>query len=802
MNLSPWQWVDLLYRGVTPPHGYAEFRLLNPDAQPGENALVDRVWMEFPSPEPISPLWGKKKWMRGHVFMGVALRTPEGQQQNSGTREHTHPTNLVYVDVDLKHTVYLEGNAEPETMAPQELRAAAQACLDDVLGTCEEHHFPPRAVVYSGHGLQLYWARRSKSTFEDTEAFNRGLAKLFDGDPASTDQARILRVPGWQHHKNPDRPLPVELWHEDPDAWVEDAELEKYALRQDVTTRSGEVTVNKGSVSESDMQVLRDAWLDVNGTSWGGNGRHQLALWVGGWLRSNGYSEGDATELVRQLATNGNDPALGDRLRAVRDAYRAENPKGWTGLTQELHLPLAGIPLKEPAKPNIKGTSTTTNTKLKTPAGSKAEKLSLLEMAGLFFDYCAEEGFDYAYHEQWERWFEYRAGVYVEVHDNTMRKRVDLVLQEKGFTDLTRANLNEILLKVAHTPGIGKPNVDQSPWELNVRNGILDLNTLELRPHSRDYFSVVQAQADWNPEATSTVWAEFLTSAVPNQHDRLILQKFCGYALTGDTSAQKALLLIGEGGTGKSTFVRVVSAVLGGANPYSLATSSALENIRDGSFLVGNLVGRRMCVISELQRTVDWLPFKRITGEDPISVDVKNKTPFITKLDVKLIVLSNVLPFLGEDASNSSLTRRFLPVAFNVKPPRPDPTLEGRLVAPESLTGILTWMIKGLRALRADSMHFPSPEGDLQRQIVEQSNRVITFLEEVCVPAEDGSVLRKALWEAYEQWCNETHHKGVTSSRFGLDLPAALATLGWTAEKRELRSGYEWRGFRLKGDLY
>lgn len=797
-TLTPWQWVDLLYGSVIPPEGaYAEFRLLDPAPSDPGKSLVDRAWLQWPSPEADKPLWGKKKWMQGHVYMGMALRTTEGQQANSGTRPHTHPTHLAWTDIDLKHTVYLDGN--PEDASPEVLREAAQQCMNDVLSTCEEQQLPPRAILYSGHGIQVIWARQARSNMEDTEAFNRGLAKLFDGDPAATDQARILRVPGWKHWKNPDRPLDVELWHSDPTATVADEALEPLALRQEVYQRSGEVFVNKGQISDADLEILQEAWLDVSGQKYDfrGAGRHQLALYVGGWLRTNGYAEADALELVNQLATNGNDPAVQDRLRAVRDAYKAPNPKGWTGLTEDLGLPLAGIPMKEGPRPIIKGAAP----KVASHKNKNGDKLTLLELAEMFLSYCAVEGLDYAYHEQWEKWFEYRRGVYVEVHDNTMRKLVDQVLQGEGFTDLSKSNLNEILLKVAHKPNIGKPAVDQQPWELNVRNGILDLNTLELRPHTRDYFSVVQAACDWNPEATSPDWADFLKVAVPNQHDRLILQRYCGYCLTGDTSAQKALLLIGEGGTGKGTFTNVISAVLGGSSPYSLATSSDIQNIKDGSFSIGLLVGKRMCVVSELPRSFDWLPFKRITGEDPIGVDVKNKTPFVTKLDVKLIVLSNVLPFLGEDASNSSLTRRFLPVSFNVKPQTPDSTLKSRLMAPESLSGILTWMVKGLRALRDDHMRFPAPQdGGLERQIVEQSNRVITFLEECCVPAPASAARNKQLWEAYLNWCLETRHKAVTKTRFGLDLPAAISTLGWSAEKSERSFGVEWSGIRIKGE--
>ncbi|AFZ66092.1 DNA primase family protein [Deinococcus peraridilitoris] len=798
MTFTLWQWANLLYDGMMPKAGFMEFRLLG---QRGK--IDDRLWMEWPTPEALAPNL-PKKWMQGAAYFGIALRTPEGQAANSGTKKDTQPTHLVWSEIDLKGTRYTDGQTDVENMTGDELRQAAREAFDDVQAILEEHNLPARAIVYSGQGLHVYLARRARSTQEDTEAYCRGLCNLLEGDPSASEQARILRVPGTFHRKNPERPLAVEVWHADPAAFVDDGVLESHAVRQQHTRTASDGTfINNGQAIDADLKVIAAQWKDLKNTAHpSGQGRHYLALYTAGWLKQNGYSEGDADAIVRNLAQEAHDEELPDRLRAVRDTYRTETPgKGWTGLTETFGLELQGIILKEGPKPNIRGAGTQIAEKKRTPA---AGKLTLVDYAAIFLEYNREHNYEYAYHEHWQKWFEYQHGVYTEVLDTTMRKRLDLVMQERGLCDLKKSDLNEILLKVAHTPGIGKARVDQQPWELNCANGILDLNTLELAEHTPEYFSVVQTGTRWDPEATSAEWAEFLTTAVPNPADRAILQRYCGYALTGDTSAQKALLLIGEGGTGKSTFVRVISAALGGLSPYSLATSSALENIRDGSFIVGTLVGKRLCVISELQRNVDWLPFKRITGEDPISIDVKNKDAFITKLDTKLIILSNVLPFLGEDASNSSLTRRFLPVSFNVRPKNPDPTLEARLSSPENLSGTLTWMVKGLVALRADNMRFPvSSQNSLERQIVEQSNRLITFLEEVCIGDPAVSVANADLWAAYLRWCEDTRHKAVSSTRFGTDLPAALRQLGWEAEQR--RSGKmprTWFGLGLRGGFY
>lgn len=796
--LTPWQWVDVLYQGVTPPHGYAEFRLLDPHAPAGTNAMVDRVWLEYPAPAPIAPIWGKKKWMQGHVFMGVALRTEEGQQANEGTRAQTHATHLVWADVDLKHTLYLDG-LDPMQASPEELRAAAAACMDDLLASCDEHGLPPRAVVYSGHGLQLYWARRARSTMDDTEAYNRGLAKLLDADPAATDQARILRVPGWQHHKNPDRPLTVELWHTDPDAWVDDAALEPHALRQEVYRRTGDVFVNNGQVSDADLEILQEAWLDVDGHKYDfkGHGRHQLALWTGGWLRTNGYAEADALEVVHQLASTGNDPAIQDRLRAVRDAYRTDNPKGWRGLTEDLGLPLGGIALKEAPRPKIKGAP-----KVTTQDRPKDGGPTLAEFREMFFDHCAEEGTILAHYEAWDAWFEYQHGVYVLLAEKAVLRMIDNALQERGFLNLSGRKLKDIAQKVAHAPSVARTKIDLGPFQLNVANGILDLVTLELQPHSPDFFSIIQTDIHFDPTAASALWAEFLQGAVPDAEHRKVLQEFAGYALTGDTSAQKALMLTGKGGTGKGTFTHVLTQLLGGDAAYSLAGASPLEAIQDGTAQVEALVGKRVCVISEISKRVDWAPFKRIVGQDIIKVNPKFRDAYTVRLDTKLLILSNVLPRLGEDAGNDSITRRLLLIPFNVKPTSSNPHLRNDLTAPAELSGILNWAIRGLKKLQANRFTFAGvSDAGLERELLEQSNPVILFLEEQAMAYDKGRPTTSALHKAYNAWAEENRYYTTTPKSFSESCRAALDVLGWPYELRKSNGVMTWFGIDLRGGL-
>lgn len=785
---TPLAWAELLYQGAQAPAGLIEYRL-------GPEPMRARAWMPWPNQDD-QPFTICPKWRRHNAYFGVALRTLDAEAAGKGDKAHTHPTHLVFNDLDLKGSVYLHGDLEPERMAAQELREAAEAAFSDLMGLCEELNLPPRAVVYSGHGLQVYWARREATSLEDTEAFNRGLAKRFEADPVSTDQARILRLPGTLHLKNPDRPLEVEVWHADPAAVVEDADLEPLALRRQ-KVQSGERFINDGSVQDADLETLRDFWGQLKNRPVNGLGRHYLALYVAGWLRSNSYSEADASDVVQELASSAGDEELGDRLRAVRESYRADSPRGWFGLSEDFGLQLQGIPIK----PAAAMTLTPGKSGKKQPARARNDKdVTLVELASLFLDHCAtsDTPMQFAHHEAWGEWFQYTHGVYVRVPERSMVRIIDTVLQEHGYTNLSGRKLRDVLLKISHTPDVARQRVDQTAWELNVQNGILDLRTLELRDHSPEFFSIVQSPVRWDPSATCPAWGSFLRGAVPDDEMRGILQRYAGYCLTGDMSAQKALFLIGEGGTGKGTFMHVLEQLLGGDSAYSLAGSAPLEAIKDGSPQVEVLVGKRLCVISEISRHVNWEAFKRITGQDALQVNPKFRDAYNVRLETKLVILSNVLPHLGEDASNTALTRRFMPVSFNVKAEAPDPDLRQRLTTPAELAGVLVWAVKGLRELVADHMQFgQAGDAGLARDIVEQSNRVITFLEERC--ANRGEVKSSELYKAYQTWCADTGHRPVTSTRFATDCVSAARILGWTVGKEKGRSWTIWQGITALG---
>lgn len=428
-------------------------------------------------------------------------------------------------------------------------------------------------------------------------------------------------------------------------------------------------------------------------------------------------------------------------------------------------------------------------------ASALPEKPSLLDYRNLVMQQMVEQGDIYHYHQTRRSWWQYLDGVYVEIIDEVMYQRVDRILQQHEQA-LTTSRIREVLEKISREPEIGVLSSDEGEWDLNCKNGLLDLASGVLYDHTPAVFSTIQSAAAYKPDLVAYEWLEFLHEAVPDEPDRQLLQMYAGLCLTADTSPQRALLLIGDGGTGKGTFTRVLQAVLG-----QLSTSSALENIKDGSFLIGTLVARRMCVVSELSKTTDWLTFKRIVGEDQVLVDVKHKTPYAIKLDCKLVMLSNVMPFLGDDSSNTSLTRRFLPVEFNVKPKMPDPYLEARLTHPDELSGVLNWAVEGLGLLIASGMRFPETAKTITRAIVEESNKVIAFVRERTGYVADTSTTAADLYRTYRNWCEETGHRPLSQTTFGKQLLSGCKILGYEVSKGRSRRGISYSGISLSRDI-
>jgi putative DNA primase/helicase len=90
---------------------------------------------------------------------------------------------------------------------------------------------------------------------------------------------------------------------------------------------------------------------------------------------------------------------------------------------------------------------------------------------------------------------------------------------------------------------------------LSFRNGVLDLKTLELRKHRPEDMISKAIHCDYDPDARSERWKQFLLRIQPDPAMRAALQKIAGSALPGRQRDEKFYAALGKTGAGKSTFL-------------------------------------------------------------------------------------------------------------------------------------------------------------------------------------------------------------------------------------------------------
>ncbi len=658
----------------------------------------------------------------------------------------------------------------------------------------ETWQLEPSMIVESSPGrYHAYWVV-SDIPLEEFTALQIALATLYGGDPVCHDLPRVMRVPGFLHQKN--APFLSTIIHAPAHQHTRADLLEAYPELADalkLATPAPRVAASRETTTRNTRHYAQTA---LNGeciaveTAPQGERNNQLNRSAFALGQLVGGGELTESEVVSNLETSAQTAGLSlseaqetisSGLSAGRLQPRTAPPSEFTtnGHAKIKHDPNVTTPASDAKrKPNARG-------------------MGFTDYRDMYLEHLEETGTRIAHLEKNNSWWVYSGGVYKQILEATMRRWVDTTL---GEYDLGENILTTVLAKLARVEQIHRDADQLAAHELNTANGILDLHTLELTEHTPDFFSTVQTAANWNPNATASKWHEFLEFAVPNQKDRWVIQQYFGYILTGSTKYETALFLVGEGRTGKGTIARTASALLGGYTDSSYATGVSFEALEDGGHLMPVLVGKRLAVISEIARNIDWLSFKRITGEDVVLINEKHKSAYPTRLTCKLIMLANTMPNLNEDATNSSILRRLLMIEMNSRPDEPDTTLEQQLIAPSELSGILRWSVAGLHSLETGN-GFHDPEGDLPRRIMEQSNRVITWLDECCYQDLNSKKLSSDLYKNYSEWCHNTNHYRVSSSKFKEYLLAAGKTLKWAIAFAHGRNGSTVQGLSFSSGL-
>jgi putative DNA primase/helicase len=327
---------------------------------------------------------------------------------------------------------------------------------------------------------------------------------------------------------------------------------------------------------------------------------------------------------------------------------------------------------------------------------------------------------------------------------------------------------------------------DADPDNLVCANGTLHIPTRELRDHGRKHYATSAVPYAYNPNAKALGWKFLLTGTVPEYAD--FLQEFAGYSLTVDTSHEIALWLFGPPGSGRSTFLTGLEAMLG---PRSGILG--LADLERSQFALANVAGKTLMTATEQPSSflASTNVLNALISGETIQVEKKFKDPYEITPRVKLAWAMNELPRVGD--ANSGIFRRVKVVSFpQIAPEDRNPKVKERIK--DEGPGILNWALEGLARLR-ERGHFKIPDAVKNATVQFQENNDIPalFIADRCEVDPELTVGAGELYQEYRFWCDDNGHRRQSSTSLADDWQR----LGFERYRAKGKSKY--RGVRVKG---
>ena len=264
----------------------------------------------------------------------------------------------------------------------------------------------------------------------------------------------------------------------------------------------------------------------------------------------------------------------------------------------------------------------------------------------------------------------------------------------------------------------------------------------------------------YSPDAPAPeVWLHFLEELLTPE-DILTLQEYMGYCLIPTTRGQAMMLLVGNGGEGKSRIGLVFQALFG-----TNMKNGSISKIEHSPFARADLEHVLVMLDDDMKmealKSTHYLK-SLITAEMPMDLERKGEQSYQGQIYARFICFANGVIQSLFDHSDGFYRRQLL---LSVKP-RPstridDPFLSDRMC--KEASGIFLWAFEGLQRLLANNYHFTESEQtrENREKSKEDALNVLEFLrsEGYFRLKADYTITSAYFYTIYCKWCADNAYK-------------------------------------------
>lgn len=381
--------------------------------------------------------------------------------------------------------------------------------------------------------------------------------------------------------------------------------------------------------------------------------------------------------------------------------------------------------------------------------------------------------------------YTYQAGHYHPDGNENLRERITRKLEDdwkRHRADETIGYLTDSAPRLTDTPPTS---------QINLRNGILNLDTGHLEPHTPKFLSPVQLPVTYDPDAECPDIDRFLHEVLDPELVP-VFYELAGYLTVPDNSLQIAVMMLGGGANGKSTALNLLTHLLGLDN----VSSVALHALDDNRFAPVRLYGKLANVFADLDaRALESSSvFKSITGGDRIEGERKHQDAFSFRPYARLLFSANEPPPTPDNTD--AFFRRWLILPFDRRftGKKADPNLLAKLTTPTELSGLLNQGLARLYPLRKRGQFTPTEAAaNAAERFQVDADSVAGFLADKTELDPAGKVPKPYLFPAYRTWCQDNNRRPVSKQKFN----RRIETLRPSLYTSKVQGTYYWSGIRL-----
>ncbi|MBR5296821.1 MAG: hypothetical protein IKU29_03015 [Parabacteroides sp.] len=299
-------------------------------------------------------------------------------------------------------------------------------------------------------------------------------------------------------------------------------------------------------------------------------------------------------------------------------------------------------------------------------------------------------------------------------------------------------------------------------------NGVLNITNDSFTDFSPEYIITNKIPHNYNPDAESELLDRVMNKlSCEDENVYELLYQAIGYCFYRRNELRKSFFLLGEKRNGKSTFLDMVSTMLGEDNTSNLDLCEIGDRFR-----TAELTGKLANIGDDIND--EWVSntaiFKKVVSGDTVTAERKSKDPFKLRSFAKFFFSANALPRLGRGKDSRAVLDRLVIIPFDAKFSKQDddydPFIKYKLRGEDVMEALIANAIPALKNLLIEQEFVSCDRVKENLEEFEKSNNpILEFFEEL----DEIDYLNepiKVIYQKYTTFCLSNNLQACSAIEF------------------------------------